>query len=77
MKAGVCYEWMLHPPSARLLVTSPVATREAKIKGPRKGTETPQTLHVFLCLLKFKNQNPARGRSVPPASPIEMVVMNM
>ena len=57
------------PHRLAVLATSPVATGEAKIEGPRKGAETPQTLHVFLCLLKFKNQNLARGRSVPPASP--------
>ena len=77
MKAGVCYEWMLHPPSARLLATSPVATGEAKIEGPRQGDGNP-CLAAFSARLvaSFKNQNPARGRSVHPASPIEMGIMN-
>ena len=40
MKAGVCYEWMLYPPHRlALLATSPVATGEAKIGEPRKGTD--------------------------------------
>ena len=66
------------PHRLALLATSPVATGEAKIEAPPQGDgndscRTPERILSF----KFKNQNPARGRSVPPASPIEMVVMNM
>ena len=66
------------PHRLALLATSPVATGEARIEGPRKGTET-QAIAASLRTPSstFKNQNPARGRSVPPASPIEVVVMNM
>ena len=65
------------PHRLALLATSPVATGEAKIGEPRKGAET--FCVIFFCARicrRFKNQNPARGRSVHPASPIEMVVMN-
>ena len=57
------------PHRLALLATSPVVTGEAKIEGPRKGTETILLRIVGVIVLAFKNQNPARGRSVPPASP--------
>ena len=81
------------PHRLALLATSPVATGEAKIGAPRKGTETvlinfcyamhetdlrtrtPQgdgnADHATVAVMqfRFKNQNPARGRSIPPASP--------
>ena len=56
------------PHRLALLATSPVATGEAKIGNPRKGTETSHRPSVRLRRFPFKNQNPARGRSVPPAS---------
>ena len=45
-----------------LLATSPVATGEAKIGEPRKGTETSAPSGRVSCRDEFKNQNPARGR---------------
>ena len=46
-----------------LLATFPVATGEAKIGPPRKGTETTSARTLLSCVrCIFKNQNPARGR---------------
>ena len=56
------------PHRLAVLATFPVATGEAKIGEPRKGTETILLRIVGVIVLAFKNQNPARGRSVPPAS---------
>ena len=61
------------PHRLALLATSPVATGEAKIGNPRKGTETAPRPADTSALPSFKNQNPARGRSVPLASPARAV----
>ena len=50
------------PHRLALLATSPVATGEAKIGEPRKGTETIYVQQDVLNTVLFKNQNPARGR---------------
>ena len=50
------------PHRLALLATSPVATGEAKIGEPRKGTETILLRIVGVIVLAFKNQNSARGR---------------
>ena len=58
------------PHRLALFATSPVATGEAKIGEPRKGTETTSARTLLSCVrCIFKNQNLARGRSIPPASP--------
>ena len=51
------------PHRLALLATSPVATGEAKLEEPRKGTETPHALGDMFSAPPFKNQTPARGRS--------------
>ena len=61
------------PHRLALLATSPVATGEAKLEEPRKGTETRRSLGIRCSHPRFKNQNPVRGRSVPPASPARAV----
>ena len=54
-----------------LLATFPVATGEAKIGPPRKGTETSVRLILRPApSVKFKNQNPARGRKLMRMCPI-------
>ena len=57
------------PHRLALLATSPVATGEAKQEEPRKGTETFAEGMKDVVNRGFQNHIPARGRSVPPASP--------
>ena len=60
-----------------MLATSPVATGEAKIGAPRKGTETILLRIVGVIVLAFKNQNPARGRKLHHVVVISQILLNI
>ena len=64
------------PHRLAVLATSPVATGEAEIGEPRKGTETLGGFILRPLESTFQNHIPARGRKQDPNYCREMVALN-
>ena len=61
-----------------MLATSPVATGEAKIEGPPQGDGNVVVVEdIPEYFVNLRTRTPQGDGAYPPASPIEMVVMNM